>query len=119
VEGGTRIDHPISGGRGRWCRRYGVRGEGYRRCPDRGTRRGWRQQGFNLKGGDHSAWKDKRSRHVTTSLRVELDAVPENRVLGRIEGHESAPDKMVVVKEDTHGDPGGTRWSQEAGGARN
>jgi hypothetical protein len=56
---------------------------------------------------------------VTTSLRVELDAVPENRVLGRIEGHESAPDKMVVVKEDTHGDPGGTRWSQEAGGARN
>jgi hypothetical protein len=56
---------------------------------------------------------------VTTSLRVVLDAVLENRVLGRIEGHESAPYKMAVVKEDTHGDPRGTRWSQEAGGASN
>jgi hypothetical protein len=55
--------------------------------------------------------------HVTACLRVELDAVPENKVLGRIEGHESAPDKMDVVKEDVHGDPGETRRSQEAGGA--
>jgi hypothetical protein len=39
VEGGTRIDHPIGSGRGKWCRRYGVRGEGYRRCPNTGTRR--------------------------------------------------------------------------------
>jgi hypothetical protein len=54
---------------------------------------------------------------VTACLRVELDAVPEKKVPGRIEGHESAPDKMDVVKEDVHGDPGETRRSQEAGGA--
>jgi hypothetical protein len=54
---------------------------------------------------------------VTACLRVELDAVPENRVPGRIEGHESAPDKLVVVKEDMHSDPSRTRQSQEVRGA--
>ena len=46
-------------------------------------------------------WEDKRSRHVTARLRVELDAVPENRVLGWIEGHEHVPDELAVV-EGTH-----------------
>jgi hypothetical protein len=35
-------------------------------------------------------------------LRVDLDAVPKNRVPDWIEGHEHAPDEMVVVEEDTH-----------------
>jgi hypothetical protein len=39
---------------------------------------------------------------VTAHLRVELDAVPENRVPGWIEGHEHAPDELVVVEEGTH-----------------
>jgi hypothetical protein len=40
---------------------------------------------------------------MTARLRVELDAVPENRVPGWIEGHEHAPDELVVVEEGTHG----------------
>jgi hypothetical protein len=47
-------------------------------------------------------WEDKRSRHVTACLRLDLDAVPKNRVPDWVEGHEHAPDKMAVVEEDTH-----------------
>jgi hypothetical protein len=39
---------------------------------------------------------------VTARLRVELDAVPENRVPGWIEGHEHATDELAVVEEGTH-----------------
>jgi hypothetical protein len=35
-------------------------------------------------------------------LRVDLDAVPENRVPDWIEGHEHAPDELAVVEEGTH-----------------
>jgi hypothetical protein len=35
-------------------------------------------------------------------LRVDLDAVPKNRVPDWIEGHEHAPDELAVVEEDTH-----------------
>jgi hypothetical protein len=43
VEGGPGVNHPIGGGSGRWkWRRYGVSGEGQRRCPDTGTRKGGR-----------------------------------------------------------------------------
>jgi hypothetical protein len=53
--------------------------------------------------------------HVAAHLRVDLDAVTENRVHGPIKGHEGAPDNLDVVKEDTHNDPRGTGWSQEGG----
>jgi hypothetical protein len=33
---------------------------------------------------------------------VDLDVVPKNRVPDWIEGHEHAPDELVVVEEDTH-----------------
>jgi hypothetical protein len=39
---------------------------------------------------------------------VDLDAVPKNRVPDWIEGHEHAPDELVVVEEDAH--------SRESGG---
>jgi hypothetical protein len=39
---------------------------------------------------------------VTARLRVDLDAVPKNRVPDWIEGHEHAPDELAVVEEDTH-----------------
>jgi hypothetical protein len=39
---------------------------------------------------------------VTARLRVELDAVLENRVPGGIEGHEHALDELAVVEECTH-----------------
>jgi hypothetical protein len=35
-------------------------------------------------------------------LRVDLDTVLENRVPDWIEGHEHAPDELVVVEEGTH-----------------
>jgi hypothetical protein len=54
-------------------------------------------------------WEDKRSRHVTARLRVDLDAVPENRVPDGIEGHEHAPDELAVVEEDTHRHESGWR----------
>ena len=39
---------------------------------------------------------------MTARLRVDLDAVPKNRVPDWIEGHEHAPDELAVVEEDTH-----------------
>jgi hypothetical protein len=39
---------------------------------------------------------------VTARLRVDLDAVLENKVPDRVEGHEQAPDELVVVEEGTH-----------------
>jgi hypothetical protein len=39
---------------------------------------------------------------VTARLRVDLDAILENRVPDWIEGHEHAPDKLAVVEEGTH-----------------
>jgi hypothetical protein len=103
VEGGPGVNHPIGGGSGGWkWRGYGVSGEGQRGCPDRSTRKGGRGHGLNRKGGDRSTWEDKRSRHVTARLRVDLDAVPKNRVPDWIEGHEHAPDELAVVEEDTH-----------------
>jgi hypothetical protein len=47
-------------------------------------------------------------RHVTARLRVDLDAVPKNRVPDWIEGHEHAPDELAVV-EDTHSHESGGR----------
>jgi hypothetical protein len=40
---------------------------------------------------------------------VDLDAVPKNRVPDWIEGHEHAPDELVVVEEDTHSHESGGR----------
>jgi hypothetical protein len=48
---------------------------------------------------------------MTVGLGVELDAVMENMVHGLIEGHENTPDKVAVVKEDTHNDYGGIKRS--------
>jgi hypothetical protein len=45
---------------------------------------------------------------VTAPLRVDLDAVPKDRVPDWIEGHEHAPDELAVVEENTH--------SHESGG---
>lgn len=46
--------------------------------------------------------EDKRSRHTTTRLRMELDTITNNRVHGPIEGHENTPNKTVIVKKDMH-----------------
>jgi hypothetical protein len=46
---------------------------------------------------------------VTARLRVDLDAVLKNRVPDWIEGHEQAPDELVVVEEGTHSHEGGGR----------
>jgi hypothetical protein len=40
---------------------------------------------------------------------VDLDAVSKNRVPDWIEGHEHAPDELVVVEEDTHSHESGGR----------
>jgi hypothetical protein len=37
---------------------------------------------------------------------VKLDAVTKDKAHGAIEGHEGAPNKMVVVEEDTYNDFG-------------
>jgi hypothetical protein len=37
---------------------------------------------------------------VTARLRVDLDTVPENRVPDWIEGHEHAPDGILVSKPE-------------------
>jgi hypothetical protein len=50
---------------------------------------------------------------VTVRLRVEFDAVPENRIPDRIEGNECAPDELVVVEEGTHNKFSGNGRSQE------
>lgn len=47
--------------------------------------------------------EDKRYRHTTTRLRMELDTITNNRVHGPIEGHENTPNKTVIVKKDMHG----------------
>jgi hypothetical protein len=39
---------------------------------------------------------------VTARLRVDLDAVPKNRVADWIKGHEHGADELAVVEEDTH-----------------
>jgi hypothetical protein len=109
VERGSRIDHLINSKRG-W-RRHGVRGESQRRRSDRATERRGRQRGLDCQGGNHGTGEDKRSRHVTTSLGVDLNTVTKNGVHSSIEGYKNAPDKLVVVKEDAYSDPGGTRWS--------
>jgi hypothetical protein len=46
---------------------------------------------------------------MTARLRVDLDAVPKNRVPDWIEGHKHAPDELTVVEEDTHGHDSGGR----------
>jgi hypothetical protein len=56
----------------------------------------------------------RRSQHVgrqavRARLRVELDAVPKNRVPDWIEGHEHAPDELAIVEEDTHSHESGRR----------
>jgi hypothetical protein len=60
---------------------------------------------------------ERRSQHVGRQavqardgrLRVDLDAVPKNRVPDWIEGHEHAPDELAVVEEDTHSHESGGR----------
>jgi hypothetical protein len=47
------------------------------RCADRATGRGERQQDHDRQGGNQSTRKDKRSRHMTARLRVDVDAVTE------------------------------------------
>jgi hypothetical protein len=44
--------------------------------------------------------------HVTARMRVKFNVVTKDRVLGMMEGHKGAPDKLAIV-EDTHNDPGG------------
>jgi hypothetical protein len=80
------------------------------------TTRGGRRQGLDRQGSNHSSGEDKRQRRVTTRLRVELDAITKDRIHGLIEGHENAPGKLVVVKEDAHNDPDETRRSQKGSG---
>jgi hypothetical protein len=46
---------------------------------------------------------------VMARLRVDLDAIPKNRVPDWIEGHEHAPDELAVVEEDTHSHESGGR----------
>jgi hypothetical protein len=43
---------------------------------------------------------------------VKLNTVTKDRAHGATEGHKGAPDKLVIVEEDTHNDPGGNRRSQ-------
>jgi hypothetical protein len=50
-------------------------------------------------------------------LRVELDAIMDNRVHGPIKGYKGAPNKLAIVKEDAHSDSSGTGRSQKGGGA--
>jgi hypothetical protein len=47
--------------------------------------------------------------HVTARMRVKFNVVTKDRVLGMMEGHKGAPDKLAIV-EDTHNDPGGNGW---------
>jgi hypothetical protein len=46
---------------------------------------------------------------------VDLEIVTENGVHGLIKGHESATDKLAVMKEDAHSDLGKTGQSKEGG----
>jgi hypothetical protein len=57
-----------------------VRGESQGRCSDIATRREGRQWGLDHQGGNHNTGEGKRSRHVAARLKVELDAITENRV---------------------------------------
>jgi hypothetical protein len=52
--------------------------------------------------------EDGGSWYVTVGLRVELDAITENRVHDLVEGHENTPDEVAVKKEDAHNDPDGS-----------
>jgi hypothetical protein len=61
-----------------------------------------RSRSPGTQGGNHSTGKDKYPRRVAARLRVELDAVTKDRIHGLIKGHENAPDKLAVVKGDTH-----------------
>jgi hypothetical protein len=54
---------------------------------------------------------------VTAVLGVELDAVMKDKAHSAIEGHEGAPDKLAIVEEDAHNDPGRNGWSQGGSGA--
>ena len=83
-----------------WC----VKRESQGRCANRATR----QQELDHQGGNHSTGENKRPKHVAARLKVELDAVMENRVHGPIKCHEYTPDMLAVVKEDVHSGRGGT-----------
>jgi hypothetical protein len=48
-------------------------------------------------------------------LRVELDAIMDNRVHGPIKGYKDAPNKLATVK-GAHSDSSGTGRSQKGGG---
>jgi hypothetical protein len=54
---------------------------------------------------------------VTARLRVDLNAVTKNKVHGLTKGYKDAPNKLAIVKEDTHNDPFGTGRSQPRSGA--
>ena len=44
--------------------------------------------------------------HVTARMWVKFNAVTKDRVLGMMEGHKGALDKLAIV-EDPHNDPDG------------
>jgi hypothetical protein len=44
---------------------------------------------------------------------MDFNTVTEDRAHGVIEGHEGALDKLTIVEEDTHGEPGERGWSHE------
>lgn len=59
--------------------------------------------------------RDKRSSHVRTRLRIDLDAVTKNMMQARSKDTKM-PYKLVVMKEDAHKDPGETGRTQNGGG---
>jgi hypothetical protein len=48
---------------------------------------------------------------------VDLNAVTKNKVHGLIEGYKDAPNKLAIMKEDTHNDPFEIGRSQPRSGA--
>jgi hypothetical protein len=82
------------------------------RTSDKVTSMGGRQKGLDRQGGNHGSREDKRSRHMAARMWVKLNAVTKDRAHGATKGHKGAPDKLVIVEEDTHNDPGGNRRSQ-------
>jgi hypothetical protein len=83
-----------------------VRGESQRRSSDVVTRRGGGQRGLDCQGGNHCTREHKGFGHVTASLGVYFNTVTKDRAHGGIVGHEGALDKLTIVEEDTHGEPG-------------
>jgi hypothetical protein len=63
---------------------------------------GEEDKGLDRHGDNHAARKHTQLGSVVARLRVELNAVTENRVCDTIKGHKCSPEKMADVKEDTH-----------------